>query len=248
VYVIFILVAMDLSLYKDAAWNGSSYWHGTSTIFLDSIRSTGLGTVSAVQDLRLLDLLRYLYGEIERQDIWHPVLDVNHNSIKAAMAQTDMEYQGKILNYRHDGAYVSASALRAAIYACLNKVGSELLEKCLILLSVLISEGEEPSIPVDLNILNVRQFLETPAKPIMIEVRILPDEDMVLENGESAERTLYEMRTIFPKLPISQQFERLQFLNFRLLKPVPAENLRFYEVDFESRPSERDFQYYLSRI
>jgi hypothetical protein len=59
---------------------------------------------------------------------------------------------------------------------------------------------------------------------------------------------LSDLRDVFPKLPIAQQFEKLQFYNFRLLKPVPAELLHLYEVDFEGSLQTRDFQFYLTRI
>lgn len=234
--------------YRDATWNGESFWHGTSSIFLDSIRDSGLGTINPARDFKLLDVLTYLYNEISRNNIAHPVLDINKASIEAAIAQRDLNHEGTLLNFKHEGVYVSASPLRAAFYACLNLVGSEILEKCMILLSILIDAGKEPDIPKDLDVFGVRKHLNQYAKPIMIEIRGVFDENLVLENGENAKGLLGEMREIFPDLLISQQFERLQFCNFRLLNPVPVSNLRFYEADFEGHPKNGNFQYYLSRI
>lgn len=203
----------NLDLYKDATWNGYSFWHGTSDIFLDSIRKTGFGTINAGSDLKLLDLLSFLYQETSRQNIDHPTLSLNCESIEATIAQSDMDFEGVLLNFRHKQTYISASALRAATYACLNHVGSELLEKCLILLSVLIDSKADPEIPGELDKLNIRQYLSIKAKPIMIEIRDIIDNDLLLESGESAESTLWEMRNTFPKLTIEEQFEKLQFCN-----------------------------------
>jgi hypothetical protein len=235
-------------MYKDISWNGSSFWHGTSTIFLNSIRETGLGAINPSTDLKLLNVLKFLYTQVRMQNIFHPVLEINRASIEAAIAQSDMDHQGMSLNYRHEGIYIAASPIRAAYYACLNKVGSEILEKCLILLSILIDAKKEPEIPSELNAFGIRQYLSISAKPIMIEITNVADENLVLENGNDASETLKELREIFPHLPIAQQFEKLQFCNFRLLKPVPTAMLRFYEVDFEGHPKSRNFQYYLSRI
>ena len=239
---------MTENKYKDATWNGNSFWHGTSSIFLESIRNTGLGTINTAKDFKLLDMLSYLYTEIRSNNISHPVLDINRASIDAAIAQENLNHDGLLLNFKHEGTYISASQLRAAYYACLNMVRSEILEKCLILLSILIDAGKEPDIPKELDVFGVRKHLNQHAKPIMIKITGITDENLVLENGGNAIEILGEMREIFPGLPIAQQFERLQFCNFRLLNPVPVSNLRFYEADFQGHPKNRNFQYYLSRI
>jgi len=88
---------MNLDIYKDVSWNGSSFWHGTSTIFLDSIRKTGLGTISPAKDYKLLAMLTFLYQHIQQRNIWHPVLDINRASIEAAIAQSDMLYEGPFI-------------------------------------------------------------------------------------------------------------------------------------------------------
>ncbi len=238
----------SLGLYKDTTWNGVSFWHGTSDIFLESIRKTGLGTVNAASDLKLLDLLSFLYEETSRKKIIHSTLSINSASIEAAIAQSDIDFDGITLNFRHKNTYVSASALRAATYACLNHVGSELLEKCLILLSILIHSNEDPAIPEELDVLNFRQYLSIQAKPIMIEIRDIPQCDLMLENGDSAEGVLWDMKYAFPNLSIGKQFEKLQFCNFILLKPVPLSSMRIYQVEFEGNISDRNFEYFLTRI
>lgn len=234
--------------YPHATWNGYSYWHGTSTVFLNSIRETGLGAINPSKDWRLLDLLKFLYDNIISLKIESKVFDIHRASITATIAQGTLDIDGLKLNFQHDGVYVSASTIRAATYACENHVGSELLEKCMVLLSILISTGNEPKIPKELDVLNIRQYLEVPAKPVMIEIREIADSDLSFEDGTDATEKLNELRNIFPTLPIAQQFERLQFYNFRLLRPVSPEQLHIYEVDFEGAVRTRDFQFYLSRI
>ena len=107
---------------------------------------------------------------------------------------------------------------------------------------------KEPEIPTELNVFDVRQYLSIPAKPIMIEITEISDIDLLMEDGLDATHRLHELRNIFPSLPLAKQFEKLQFCNFRLLKPVPVNSLRFYEVDYEGHPKQRNFQYYLTRI
>lgn len=235
-------------MFKDLTWNGSSFWHATSTIFLKSIQESGLGAINPATDLKLLEVLGFFYGEIKRLNITHPVLEVNRASIEATMAQEDLNFNGIALNYKHDGVYVAASPLRAAIYARLNSVGSEVLEKCLITLSVLIAAGQEPKIPAELNVFPIRQYLQISVKPIMIEIVKVADIDLIQENGREALTLLQEMRESFPKLPLNQQLERLQFCNFKILKPIPIDLMRIYEVDFEGHPNQPNFKYYLTLI
>ncbi|MET4138127.1 hypothetical protein [Pedobacter sp. UYP1] len=234
--------------YVHASWNGQSYWHGTSTIFLESIRKTGLGAINPSRDWKLLELLAFLYNEIITLKINNEVFEIHRVSIAAAISQSTLDYGDIKLNFQHDGVYISASSIRAATYACENHVGSELLQKCMVLLSILISTGNEPEIPKELDILQIRQYLSVAAKPIMIEIREVPDSDLLFEDGTDAAEKLSDLRDVFAKLPIPQQFEKLQFYNFRLLKPVQPALLYIYDVDFEGSVKTRDFQFYLTRI
>ncbi|MEJ7559161.1 MAG: hypothetical protein WKF66_12700 [Pedobacter sp.] len=125
--------------YPNATWNGRSFWHGTSTIFLRSIRETGLGAINPSRDWKILELLQFLFNEVIRLKIDNVVFDLHRASIAASVSQTTLDYRGKKLNFQHDGVHLSASCIRAATYACENLAGSELLQKCMNLLSILIS-------------------------------------------------------------------------------------------------------------
>lgn len=208
----------------------------------------GLGAINPSRDWKILDLLTFLYKEIVRLKIDSQVFEIQRASIAAAISQCTLEYGGLKLNFQHDGVYLSVSSIRAATYACENLVGSELLQKCMVLLSILISTGNDLEIPREIDVLQIRQYLSVPAKPIMIEIRQVADSDLSLEDGTDATEKLNELREVFPNLPIAQQFEKLQFCNFRLLKPVQPELLHIYEVDFDGSVKTRDFQFYLTRI
>ena len=234
--------------YRDLLWNGKSFWHATSTIFVESIRKTGLGAINPATDLKLLDLLGFLYAEIGKFGIEHPVLNINRKAIEATLEQGNMDFNGLKLNFRHEGAYVAASPIRAAIYASLNKVGSEVLEKCMILLSILIEQRKAPIIPENIDLFDIYSAFGSDPKPIMIEIFDVADKDLVLENGEEASAMIKELREVFPSLPVQQQFEKLQFCNFRLLNPVPPSSLRIYSAEFQGDATSKDFQYYLTRI
>ena len=135
------------------------YFHGTSTIFLDSIKKHGLGAVNPNIELKNLDVLKFLFNLCES--------NIPHNSRHLELRDTSlaMVHQGtnKLidefgntmnLHYRHDGIYVSLSRIRAATYSILNKYGSEILERCIQLYELLRNEGVEIEIPSDIDLFN----------------------------------------------------------------------------------------------
>lgn len=228
------------------------YFHGTSTIFLDSIKRHGLGTINPNIELRNLDVLKFLFDLCE--------IHIPNNSRHQELRGTSlaMVHQGTNelvdelgntmnLHYRHDGIYVSLSRIRAATYSVLNKYGSEILERCIQLYQLLRNEGIEVEIPSEIDLFNFRQYLDIETKPIMIEVRGVPDEDLEKEDGKTAKEALDFLRREIPKMSQKQEFEFLQYCNFKLLKPIQVEQLRFYEIEYEGRPG-KNFEIVLSKI
>jgi len=228
--------------------DGYKFYHGTSTIFLDSIKKTGLGTINPNIDLKLLDVLRVLYTQVKSAGVKDQQLSIWEDAIRATVAQTDLIYNnGLKLNFRHDGIYISASHMRAAIYA-LNKYGSEVLEKCIMLLETLERHHVAVEIPPEIDLFDVRNYLHAEPKPIIIEVLQIDDDDLDKEDGKTAAEALIFLRNIIPTLSEKEKFEFLQFCNFKILKAVPPEKLRFYAMDFEGHPKTGDFKIYLSKI
>jgi hypothetical protein len=228
------------------------YFHGTSTIFLDSIKKHGLGTINPNIELRNLDLLKFLFNLCE--------IHIPHNSRHQELRNTSlamvnqgiakvMDEFGNTMNlhYRHDGIYVSLSRIRAATYSVLNKYGSEILERCIQLYQLLQNEGVDVEIPSEIDLFNFRQYLDTESKPIMIEVRGVLDEDVEKEDGKTAKEALDFLRREIPKMSQKEEFEFLQYCNFKLLKPIPAEQLRFYEIEYEGWPG-KNFEITLCKI
>ncbi|PIQ49769.1 MAG: hypothetical protein COW03_03355 [Cytophagales bacterium CG12_big_fil_rev_8_21_14_0_65_40_12] len=228
------------------------YFHGTSTIFLDSIKKHGLGTINPNIELRNLDVLKFLFELCET----HIPHNLKHQELKDsswAMVHQGIhelvDEKGNSLNlyYRHDGIYVSLSRIRAATYSVLNKYGSEILERCIQLYELLQNEGIEVNIPSEIDLFNFRQYIDIETKPIMIEVRDVPDEDLEKEDGKTAKEALDFLRREIPNMSQKQEFEFLQYCNFKLLKPIPVEQLRFYEIEYEGQPGE-NFEIALCKI
>jgi len=229
------------------------YYHGTSTIFLDSIRTKGLGAINPNFDLKNLEVLAYLFDIAELHLIGIPKYETWRKSILASVKQTHLEIHhddGRIqkMNYRHDGMYISLSRARAAIYACFNKYGSEILEACLMLIELFTVYGISYKIPKEIDLFGVENYIGANPKPIMVEILEIQDSDLEKEDGKTASEALNFLRAILPTLTEKQRFEFLQSCNYKTLVPVPPEKLRFYEIEFEGHPSHNNFEFTLSKI
>lgn len=229
------------------------FYHGTSTVFLQSIKTHGLGKINPSIDYNNLEVLEFLYKQAEENLLHIAEYQVIRKPVAATVYQTNLQLirvDGSVecLNYRHDGIYVALSRERAVIHACLNKLGSEVLEFIVTLLKLFRSNNINVTIPESINLFRVEHYLNASPKPIMIEVLKISEDDMEKEDGKTAIEALDFLRRTIPMLSEKQRFEFLQYCNFKLLKPVLPENLRFYEVEFEGHPKENNFIFTLSRI
>src|SRR5687768_6789622 len=100
----------------DINFNAKSLWHGTSTIWMDSISKVGLGATNIAKEYKLIELLQFLYSEVLRLDINAPELDSRRQSINAIITGNPLYHDNIALNYKYDGAFVSMSPLTAARY------------------------------------------------------------------------------------------------------------------------------------
>ena len=231
------------------------YYHGTSTIFLDSIQKTGLGGVNPNFDYKNLEVLKFLYNQSEQHLLNNPKYQNLRETSKAMANQDDYKIwvdginEEIIHNYKHDCIYLGLSKIRAVIYASTNRYGSEILERCLVLYQMLLDKLPDLKIPPDLNLFQIERYLQEDPKPIIIEIINLDDKLLKTELDEDPTDLLYYLRYILPYKSEKEQFEFPQLCNFKLLKPVPCENLRFYALEFDGHPNDQqNFEWTLHRL
>ncbi len=229
------------------------FFHGTSDIFLDSIRKYGLGKINPNIDYKNLDVLIYL-NNLAKKYLQHNEEYKKHKDTSNAIAnQTELKIidsLGKeyLHNYRHDCIYVAISRARAAIYASSNKYGSEILERIIFLFNLLKRENIEFQIPDSINLFNFEKYLSYEPKPIIVKINRFEDEKLEREDGLPAKESLNFLRYMIPKMSQKEKFEFLQFCNFRLLEPVDTKRLTFYELDYDGSIENNNFEFTLSEI
>lgn len=201
--------------------------------------------------MKNLQLLKFLFDLSEE----HLSGNSEYSGLRiTTMAMVDDEVNelvdeaGNKLYYRHDGIFVSISRQRAAIYAALNKYGSEILERCIKLYELLLQSGVDVQVPNEIDLFGFRKYINKEHRPIMIECHGIVDDDLEKEDGKTAKEALDILRREIPKMSQKMEFEFLQFCNFKLLKPVPPGQLKFYHIDFEGHPAQRNFEFFLTKI
>jgi hypothetical protein len=229
------------------------FYHGTSSIFLESIRECGLGGINPNIEYRNLDLLKFLSAESEKHLLDNEEYLKIRNSVVAMARQTDLIIrtdtgEDLVFNYRHDGIYVSLTRERAVIYACINGYGSEILAYSIDMYLKLKNKFKNFQLPNELNRFGIEKFVNKKHKSILIEIDGLNETELETEYGDDAKILLDKLRIKIPNMSPKEKFELLQYANFKLLTPVPIDKIRFFEIDFDGHPGDRDFAWTLSRI
>lgn len=137
---------------------------------------------------------------------------------------------------------------RAVVYSCFNKWGSEVLNMC-IRLYVLLQKNEiKIIIPESINLFKIESIISIIPQPILIEILDIDDKDLETELGTSASEQLSKTRNEFNNWSKKEKFKKTQFLNFKLLKPIPPQQLRFFLIDPSGYPSDPDFTFTLTEL
>ena len=200
-------------------------YHGTSTIFLDSILRHGLGAFNPLIDLKVLPLLEYIYP------LWNKAFESDSNRQAAKFC---IEWiLGQVVteggaNFRHGGTYLTPSKKSAVSYALKNRFGSELLSYTLNLYQDLVSCKPEISQDPKLKEFPSIYFLESKALPILIEIQGIEIDRLRSETGEGVEKNIESIRN-YSEIGINLEDEILNF-NFELIQAVSPKILKVYEI------------------
>lgn len=195
-------------------------YHGTSTLFLESIARHGLGGWDPIKEWRVLECLRKVLPIAEKYADRCEILAGN-----VGVARFMAEQVNARMNFQHGAVYLSPSRGTAVRYACGKKKGSELISRTILLIEELCRlkvvdecgniSNEYPEL---LNVLNIE-----PA-PVLIKVASIDAGMLLSEFGTSASGNLAEIRKLQDFHPGSWEKLSQQF-NFRLTRPIAASDL-----------------------
>jgi hypothetical protein len=229
------------------------YYHGTSSIFLESIRKNGLGKINPNLDLNLLDVLKYLRTiaekNISKSEDYLKLQETTFAMCNQVFLKKENENgEFKTFNFRHTNIHVSLSKERAITHIAINKYGSEILGRCIDIYKLLKFSNVEFEIPVNINKFGFEKYIDSDPKRIIIEILEVDENRLDKDDGKTAKEALDYLRTQIPRLDKETKFNFFQYCNFELLCPIEPKHLKFYELDFEGYPGNVDFEYTLSKI
>lgn len=194
---------------------GFTLFHGTSSVFMDSISQSGLGGENVIEKYKIKEMFSQVAdafnSKYKETDWW-----VCEGFICEKMVRQEITNGG--FNFRHGGVYLTPSFVTAKKYATSNKYGSELI-------SYFIRGYEElfrldPKLADHIFPINhpLRDLIALDAEPLVFEIIGMTKDDLVTEQGESIENQL-ELMSRTPK-------EIWQQLNFESTKPITLDNIK----------------------
>lgn len=227
-----------------------TYFHGTSTLFLNSILETGLGTINPNIQHNNLVLLEYIFElcelNLKNFEKYSPLIrDTTLAMVKQTKLIIQIDGEEKELNFKHQGIYVALSEARAIVYAVKNKLGSEILQRCHLLIGFLKEKKVDFEIPKKLDYYNILNINLQGLKPIVLKIEYINDDDLIQENDYEAKEFLIKLRKIMPFLSEKDKYEQLQYFNFRIKKPILASLIKPYYIEYTGELGKANFNYRL---
>jgi hypothetical protein len=188
--------------------------HGTSSLFLDSIREHGLGGVNPIEQLKVREYFSDVFKLCDVALAGDAEWEVCKFVPKMLMDQIS---KGDNANYQHGDTYLSPSRGSAIGYALTNRFGSELISNAHRLFSLVKERRPEPLDNIELMHHPLQDILEKAHKPILLKINNIPISILASEGGNSPDKTLEDIKGMLPFLNMAGVAINY---NFRLLRPI----------------------------
>ena len=204
-------------------------YHGTSTLFLDSIIENGLGGINPVTEWNLIELCKEVYKLSEEYLEDTQVFQISGFALKLMSEQSN----NGSFNYQHGETYLSASKLTSCRYAIDKEYGSEMLSYIIKFLKELINK-EIPYVTDELYHIypKVYHLKDCNPSPMLVQVRNVDGSN--LKNEHDGDPMNY-LQSIINNLNLSEKNfdEYTQPYNFRLKRKIELKNLKFYLINVQ---------------
>ncbi len=206
-------------------------YHGTSSLFLDSIIDHGLAGRNPIADWKILEIAKEVLNlsEIHLSDFETFVIrEVSFRKM------VDQKITKGGMNFQHGDTYISPSERTAIQYAIDKQYGSELLTYTIDLLREL-ERRDVPGVRTTLykKYHHIFSLLDISPAPILVKLTKVPVTNLLSEFGEDASDNLEMIETNFRDHPKFAN-ELNQQNNFRLKIPIITDQLQFWLINVKS--------------
>lgn len=198
-------------------------FHGTSSLFVDSIYEKGLGGEDPVRELKVLPFLSSLREICEETLLDNPEWLAQRWVVEQIARQCNPAF-------RHGVSFLSPSHLTAVRYAVSNPLGSEIISIACKLYSLLTEY--EPGHALDSRLAGspvIAVFSSRP-EPTLVEATNVNLAFLQGEQGQPAKDVIDSLENMATALDRRHFATVSQQSNFRLLHPLQSCHLRFYSI------------------
>lgn len=208
-------------------------FHGTSTSFLPSILTRGLGAFDPVSSANGVRCLARLLPLADRYLADRETWQVERISVEYMAKQCVTNGH---MNFRHGSTYCSPSEATAVRYALSNSHGSELLSSCIGLYGQLALTAPDEVSFLKVEFPEIYSLSLTRPSPILIIMQNVCSSALRTEQGGDAIEQIREIASASDEVAqvICQQS------NFELTAPIPPERLVVKRI--ESKGRENDYE------
>jgi len=199
-------------------------YHGTCSLFVDSIQTFGLGGVNPVEKHDGIAFLKELLAAADEALGSDSDWNASRFAVQWMVEQVSFR-DGS--NFQHGSTYLAPSRSSAVGYALTNRFGSELLTQAYRVYQLLAERRpQSPSFSQLQRYPLVSMFALAP-QPVLVTANDVPLAAVGSEGGRSPEAALDTLRGMW------RWFEKgvLVNANFRLLRPLPPDSLSVEYLD-----------------
>lgn len=202
-------------------------YHGTSSLFIDSIRHCGLGGRNPIEHYKVVDFLACLYSICERLFLDDEGWKTRRIYIEP-MVKQDITEGG--FNFQHGATYLTPTRQAAVNYAVNNRYGSEIISLSFLLYDKIKKEKASELNATEISDAPVLQLMSSSPEPYLVKVPHVPVSILESEAGGSPDKMI-EMIELSKDL-LNKDRSIFNF-NFRLLTPVPWNEISVERLDYE---------------
>lgn len=187
-------------------------YHGTTSIFIDSIKDHGLGSIDPLEKIGAKSLMKDVFELAEKQR-WSDEAWLKHRTLLAPLVTQE---RNEKFNFQHGGAYLTYSQDLAKKYAIDNPFGCEYLQYLRVFIQLLLQR--------DVNEVTgyfqhpVFEYWQKPTDTYIITIDKIKLSDIEPELNVDLGRQIEEIESKVNQGQYDAQ-------SFKLINPIPPENL-----------------------
>ena len=200
-------------------------FHGTSTLFLESIQTHGLGGVNPIDIYSVRAFVQEAYEFCEHVFSGDAEWEACKFSPRLLIEQESFSDNS---NFQHGDTYLTPSRASAVGYALTNRFGSELLSMGARLVALIRDRRAELIHECPLVRNPAMNLISCDSKPILVTARNVTVDMVLSEGGATPEMQIEQLKTLWP---IIRDTGAVLNINFRLRRAVSPSSLNIEYLD-----------------